>query len=45
MTGWGSRRSDNFIRLVFSNEPVHRLLGLRQRVGAALEVSRTLSPG
>jgi aspartate/methionine/tyrosine aminotransferase len=44
MTGWGTQRSDNFVRLVFSNEPVHRLLGLRQRVNAALESSRTGSP-
>jgi aspartate/methionine/tyrosine aminotransferase len=41
MSGWGSLRSDNFIRLVFSNEPVHRLLGLRRRVIGALELSRT----
>lgn len=36
MTGWGSKRSDHFLRLVFSNEPVHRLRGLRARVEAAL---------
>jgi aspartate/methionine/tyrosine aminotransferase len=36
MTGWGSVRSDRYIRFVFSNEPVHRLLGLRERVVAAL---------
>ena len=36
MTGWGSERSANFVRFVFSNEPVSRLRGLRQRVEAAL---------
>lgn len=37
MAGWGSKRSDNFIRFVFSNEPVTRLQGLRKRVEAALQ--------
>jgi aspartate/methionine/tyrosine aminotransferase len=41
MTGWGSQRSDNFIRFVFSNEPVQRLRGLRQRVEAALTTKQT----
>ncbi len=36
MTGWGGSRSDGFVRLVFSNEPVARLKGLRERVDAAL---------
>lgn len=36
MTGWGSKRSDQFIRFVFANEPVPRLRGLRERVLAAL---------
>ncbi len=36
MTGWGSSRSDGYIRFVFSNEPVERLQGLRERVTAAL---------
>ncbi len=36
MTGWGSERSANFVRFVFSNEPVSRLRGLRERVEAAL---------
>ena len=36
MTGWGSKRSANFVRFVFSNEPVSRLRGLRERVEAAL---------
>jgi N-succinyldiaminopimelate aminotransferase len=37
MTGWGSQRSDHFIRFVFSNEPVERLKGLRDRIEAAIE--------
>jgi aspartate/methionine/tyrosine aminotransferase len=37
MTGWGSKRSDQFIRFVFSNEPVERLKGLRDRIEAAIE--------
>jgi N-succinyldiaminopimelate aminotransferase len=36
MTGWGSKRSDSFIRFVFSNEPVERLKGLRDRIEAAI---------
>jgi N-succinyldiaminopimelate aminotransferase len=36
MTGWGTSRSDGFVRFVFSNEPVARLRGLRARVEAAL---------
>lgn len=35
MTGWGSERSDGFLRLVFSNEPLERLAGLRERFEAA----------
>jgi N-succinyldiaminopimelate aminotransferase len=38
MTGWGSKRSDQFVRFVFSNEPVERLLGLRQRIEAATKI-------
>lgn len=37
MTGWGSERSDHFIRFVFSNEPVERLKGLRTRIEAAMK--------
>jgi N-succinyldiaminopimelate aminotransferase len=37
MKNWGSEGSDRFVRLVFSNEPVARLRGLRQRVERALE--------
>jgi N-succinyldiaminopimelate aminotransferase len=36
MTGWGSKRSDNFIRFVFSNEPVDRLKSLRDRIEGAI---------
>jgi N-succinyldiaminopimelate aminotransferase len=37
MTGWGGERSDRFVRFVFSNEPVERLKGLRERIQAATE--------
>jgi N-succinyldiaminopimelate aminotransferase len=37
MTGWGTKRSDQFVRFVFSNEPVERLKGLRERIQAATE--------
>jgi aspartate/methionine/tyrosine aminotransferase len=36
MTEWGTKRSDGFIRFVFSNEPVGRLKGLRARIRAAI---------
>jgi N-succinyldiaminopimelate aminotransferase len=36
MTEWGTKRSDDFIRFVFSNEPVERLKGLRRRIEAAV---------
>ncbi len=36
MTGWGSRRSDQYIRFVYSNEPAERLKGIRSRIEAAL---------
>lgn len=36
MSGWGSARSGNFVRFVFSNEPVSRLRGIRRRIDAAL---------
>jgi aspartate/methionine/tyrosine aminotransferase len=36
MKNWGSERSDRFVRFVFSNEPVPRLRGLRERVERAL---------
>lgn len=37
MTGWGGPIADRHIRFVFSNEPVERLAGLRERVDRALE--------
>jgi len=36
MTGWGSKRSDQYIRLVYANEPVERLKGIRSRIETAL---------
>ena len=36
MRDWGEQNSDQFVRLVFSNEPVERLQTLRQRVSDAL---------
>lgn len=36
MTHWGERNSDQFVRLVYSNEPVSRLSSLRERVERAL---------
>ena len=36
MRDWGKQNSDQFVRLVFSNEPVERLQELRQRVNKAL---------
>lgn len=36
MTTWGERVAPRYVRLVFSNEPVSRLEGLRERVRAAL---------
>jgi aspartate/methionine/tyrosine aminotransferase len=32
MKNWGERRSEAFVRVVFSNEPAARLRGLRERV-------------
>ena len=37
MTGWGSKGSDQFVRFVFSNEPVERLHGLGDRLKAAID--------
>ncbi|HWG99284.1 MAG TPA: pyridoxal phosphate-dependent aminotransferase [Pilimelia sp.] len=36
MTTWGARVAPRYLRLVFSNEPVHRLATLRDRMAAAL---------
>ncbi|WP_347557894.1 pyridoxal phosphate-dependent aminotransferase [Robbsia sp. KACC 23696] len=37
MTGWGIEHGDQYIRFVFANEPVGRLLTLGDKVRAALE--------
>jgi aspartate/methionine/tyrosine aminotransferase len=39
MRDWGEQNSDQFVRLVFSNEPVERLAELRDRVRLALPES------
>ena len=36
MVNWGSDHSKKYVRFVFSNEPVHRLRGIAQRVHQAL---------
>src|SRR6266849_823827 len=36
MVNWGSANSDKYVRLVFANEPVHRLRGVAKRVQQAL---------
>jgi aspartate/methionine/tyrosine aminotransferase len=36
MTHWGDRNADQYVRLVFSNEPVHRLAELGRRAARAL---------
>ena len=36
MVNWGSANSDHYVRLVFANEPVHRLQGIAKRVQQAL---------
>lgn len=37
MVNWGSERTENYLRLVFSNEPSERLLGIGRRFRAAFE--------
>jgi aspartate/methionine/tyrosine aminotransferase len=37
MRDWGERNGDQYIRIVFSNEPIARLTGLRDRVLRALD--------
>jgi hypothetical protein len=44
MRDWGERNGDQFVRLVFSNEPVGRLASLRDRVARALLTNPT-QPG
>ena len=36
MAGWGEQHGAQYVRFVFSNEPLHRLKGLGQKVRAAL---------
>lgn len=36
MANWGSARTANYLRLVYSNEPLERLRGIRQRFDQAL---------
>ena len=36
MVNWGSARSNNYVRFVFANEPVHRLRGIAKRVNQVL---------
>jgi aspartate/methionine/tyrosine aminotransferase len=36
MVNWGSAASNNYVRLVFANEPVHRLRGIGERVRRSL---------
>lgn len=36
MSNWGSANSNKYVRLVFANEPVHRLRGIGKRVQQAL---------
>ena len=38
MTHWGRENAGQFVRIVFSNEPVGRLVELGDRVRRALEV-------
>jgi len=35
MTHWGSARAADYLRFVYANEPVNRLLGLRDRLRQA----------
>ena len=36
MVNWGTVRSSNYVRIVFSNEPIQRLQGTGQRFKQAL---------
>lgn len=38
MTHWGRKNAAQFVRIVFSNEPVERLRGLGERFGRALQL-------
>jgi aspartate/methionine/tyrosine aminotransferase len=35
MRNWGSERASAYVRLVYANEPIHRLRGVRQRIRSA----------
>ena len=37
MAGWGERHGPQYIRFVFSNEPMHRLRGMGDKVRRALD--------
>jgi N-succinyldiaminopimelate aminotransferase len=39
MINWGEVNGPQFVRLVFSNEPVERLAGIGARIGRALPVT------
>jgi hypothetical protein len=36
MRDWGHENSDQYVRLVFSNEPVERLTGIGEKTKASL---------
>ena len=38
MRNWGSQEAANYLRLAYSNEPVPRLRGIRERVRTAWNV-------
>jgi hypothetical protein len=38
MRNWGSERASASVRLVYANEPVQRLRGIRQRIRDAWKV-------
>ena len=35
MRNWGSERASAYVRLVYANEPIHRLRGIRERIRTA----------
>ena len=37
MQGWGERHAPEYIRFVYSNEPMHRLRGVGDKVRRALD--------
>ncbi len=38
MRDWGHENSDQYVRLVFSNEPVERLTGIGEKTKASLPI-------